>query len=490
MSLIGKNGQEYDITIGLEIHAQIKSDVKLFSRSKSFWDDKPNTNISNLDVGMPGALQVLSVENIKPVIRAGLAINGKINEISHFDRKNYFYPDLPTGYQITQFYKPIVENGSIKIKDENGKEKTIRIERIHIEQDAGKSIHDIDPKVSCIDYNRAGAGLMEIVSYPDMTSSHEAAEYVKKIRSILRAVRASDADMEKGSIRVDVNVSIKKKGDVKLGNRCEIKNLNSIRFLQAAIEFEARRHLDILESGKEVSVQTRLFNPETGETKMMREKEDAAEYKYFPDPDLPPLKISKSDIDEIKANLPELPEQKLSRYLANGIVEKEAIIISDDANLSEYFDKVCKHCDVKLAYTFVIVELLGRLNKSQIAIEDSLVTTDHIIELILAIESGKINGKIGKSVMDFLFESMKEGKIKTPNEIIKERGLEQIDNIDEIVAITKKLMSENQEKVESYRHGNQKLFGFFVGQVMKESGGKANPASVNKILKEMLDGTV
>ncbi len=487
MKLFGKNGQEYDVVIGLEIHAQIQSERKLFSPSKTSWNDDANTNISNLDVGIPGSLQVLSMENIAPVIRAGIGINGTINEVSQFDRKNYFYPDLPTGYQITQFYKPIVTNGFIKILDENGEEKTIRIDRIHIEQDAGKSIHDLSSE-TYLDYNRAGTGLMEIVSHPDLSSGLEAAEYVKKIRSILRAVSASEANMDRGSMRVDVNVSIKKKDEKKLGNRCEIKNLNSIRFLQVAVEFEAKRHLEILESGGTVDQETRLFSPESGETKTMRKKEDSMEYKYFPDPDLPLLKISREYIEKIRENMPELPEQKFARYIANGVVEKEARIISDDLDLSCYFDEVCKKHDVKLVYTFVIVELLGRLNKTQIAIEDSAIKPSHIIELLDLIESGKINGKIAKSVMDFMFENLEKGIVKPPLEIVSEHGLEQMDNTNEIIEIIKKLLSENAEKVESYRNGNQKLFGFFVGLVMKESGGRANPASVNKILKDLLDG--
>ena len=487
MKLFGKNNQEYNVTIGLEVHAQIKTNIKLFSTSTSNWNDRPNTNISNLDVGIPGSIQVLSEENIAPVIRAGLAINGKINEVSYFDRKNYFYPDLPNGYQITQFYKPIVENGYIDIKDENGDEKRIKIERIHIEQDAGKSLHEIDQNKTCLDYNRAGCGLMEIVSHPDMSSPHEAAEYVKKLRAILKAVNASDADMEKGSIRVDVNVSIKKTGDSQLGNRCEIKNLNSIKFLQTAIEFEAKRHLDIIESGGSINQETRLFNPETGETKTMRTKENASDYKYFPDPDLPALKIKAEDIEKIKQSMPELPEAKFARYLGYGIVEKEAKIIADDIDLSLYFDEVVKICDPKQAYTIVIVELLGRLNKSQISINDSKIRPDDIIQLIEMITNGKINGKIAKNVLDIMFENMVNGIIKTPETIVQENNLQQVDNTDDIIKVITQLIEENPDKVESYKHGNQKLFGFFVGQIMKLTEGKANPASVNKILKDELD---
>ena len=487
MKLFGKNNQEYVVTIGLEVHAQIKANVKLFSHSTSNWNDRPNSNISNLDVGIPGSIQVLSEENIAPVIRAGLAINGTINEVSYFDRKNYFYPDLPNGYQITQFYKPIVENGYIDIKDENGSDKRIRIERIHIEQDAGKSIHDIDPEKTCLDYNRAGCGLMEIVSQPDMSSPHEAAEYVKKLRAILKAVNASDADMEKGSIRVDVNVSIRKSGDSKLGNRCEIKNLNSIRFLQTAIEFEAKRHLEILESGGAIEQETRLFNPDKGETRTMRTKENAADYKYFPDPDLPALKIKAEDIEAIKENMPELPEAKFRRYCGYGIVEKEARIIADDIDLSFYFDKVVEACDPKQAYTIVIVELLGRLNKAQISISDSKITPSDIIQLTEMIANGKINGKIAKNVLDIMFENMLNDRIKTPAEVVSENNLEQVDNTEEIIKVINQLINENPDKVESYKHGNQKLFGFFVGQIMKLTDGKANPATVNKVLKDEFD---
>nr|WP_222912651.1 Asp-tRNA(Asn)/Glu-tRNA(Gln) amidotransferase subunit GatB [Candidatus Deianiraea vastatrix] len=485
--MTSKKGNSYELVIGLEIHAQIKDECKVFSKSSTNWDAKPNTNISPMDIALPGALPVLNMNAVSKAIAAGMAINATINEESFFDRKNYFYPDLPSGYQITQFYKPIVENGWVDISLEDASKKRINIERIHIEQDAGKSIHDLVGDKTCLDYNRAGVGLMEIVSKPELSSPFEAGEYVKKLRSLIRAVGASDADMDEGSMRVDANVSVRLVGEKRLGTRCEIKNLNSVRYLQAAIEFEANRHIEIIENGGQIDQETRLFNVEKGETRSMRKKEDANDYKYFPDPDLPPLKLSTDFIDAIRKNLPELPEQKLTRYLEYGIIEKEAIIMSEDIGFSSYFDEVAKKSEPKMAYTWVMIELLGRLNKEQIKIEESKILPSHIIELISLITNGKINGKIAKTVLDEMFVKIMSNEVKTPSEIVKDLGLEQIDNTDEIIAAIKDILKNNPTQLQSFKNGNQKLFGFFVGEVMKVTKGKANPAKVNDLLKIEID---
>jgi len=487
MILTGNDGQKYEIVIGLEIHAQIKDECKIFSKSNTNWNSNSNTNISPMDIALPGALPVINQNAIKQVIKVGIAINATINEVSYFDRKNYFYPDLPSGYQITQFYKPIVENGFIDIENENKSEKRINIERIHIEQDAGKSIHDLIFNKTCLDYNRAGIGLMEIVSKPDMSSPFEASEYVKKIRSILRALSSSDADMDEGSMRVDANVSVKKIGETALGTRCEIKNLNSLKSLQFSIEFEAKRHISIIESGGIVFQETRLFDADKSETRGMRKKEDANDYKYFPDPDLPPLVISSNVIEEIKKNLPELPMQKLERYLSYGIIKKEAIIISESIEYSFYFDEIIKFHDPKLAYTWVMIELLGRLNKDQIQIEKSPIIPSDIIELLDLIKNEKINGKIAKTVLDEMFISAQCGNKKSPLQLVRDLGLEQIDNTTEIIILIKEVLTNNSSQLESYKNGNQKLFGFFVGEVMKLTKGKANPAKVNEILKAEIE---
>lgn len=487
MILKSASGQEYDITIGLEIHAQIKTDKKLFSQSRANWKDEPNANISHFDIALPGTLQVLNTEAVKPVIKAGIAINATINEVSYFDRKHYFYPDLPSGYQITQMYRPIITDGSITIQTEQNKEKTIRINRIHIEQDAGKSIHDAYQDATAIDYNRSGIALMEIVSEPDIKSAFEACEYVKKIQSLMRSVGASDADMEKGSMRIDVNISVKKTNETKLGNRVELKNLNSLRNLTLAVEYEANLHIKMIENNEKIITETKLFNVEKGQTISMRKKEDASDYKYFPDPDLLPLKISKEYIEEVRKNMPQLPHQKYERYIEYGIVAKEAKIISDDVYLSNYFDEVANVHDPKQAYTFVVVELLGRLNNQQIKIDDSKILPSHIISLLDLIKSGKINGKIAKTVMDIMFENSLNNKDISPAEIVKENQLEQNDNSEEIIEAIHSVIKDNPAQLDGFKNGNQKLFGFFVGQVMKITNGKANPSKVNELLKTELE---
>lgn len=487
MIIKSKKGIEYEIVIGLEVHAQIKSELKLFSKSKTNWDSEPNTNISSLDIGLPGALPVLNFECVKQVIKVGVAINGKINQESYFDRKNYFYPDLPTGYQITQFYKPIIENGYLSIELEDGSEKKIGIRQIHIEQDAGKSIHDRYSDKTSLDFNRAGVGLMEIVSNPDFRSPYEVGEYLKNLRAILRATIASDADMEKGSMRCDANVSVRIKGSTELGTRCEIKNLNSIKFLSSAIQYEASRQIEIIENGETISQETRLFDSVKNETKTMRTKEDANDYRYFPDPDLQPLRISNELINEITSSLPELPIEKLKRYTENfGFTKKEIGYIALDPEYSNYFDKLTEKHNPKLCYTWFVVELLGRLNKEQINLSDSKISPQLLIELLDLIQSGKINGKIAKDVLDEMLKEIKLGKIKKPSDIVKNLGLEQIDNDQEILEFIEEVINSNPSQLAEYKSGKDRLFGFFVGEVMKKAKGKANPAKVNELLKSLL----
>lgn len=486
MIIEAKSGNKYEVVIGLEIHAQINSDAKIFSKSPNNWNSDANKNISPMDVALPGALPVINIDAVEQVIATGLAIDAKINRISHFDRKNYFYPDLPSGYQITQFYEPIVEDGKIDIQLESGDNKTINIQRIHIEQDAGKSIHDRYSDKTSLDFNRSGVGLMEIVSHPDMRSPYEASEYVKKIRSILKTVQSSDADMEKGSMRVDANVSVRIAGVSELGTRCEIKNLNSIRSLQVAIEHEAKRHINLIEQGEKISQETRLFDADKIETRSMRKKEDSLDYKYFPDPDLPPLVISEDLIAKISNKLPELPAAKFTRYISIGLSEKEAKLLSENIEYSSYFDEVSAKHDYKTTYTWIMIEMLGRINKLNLQFSDVKISPNDMILLLDLIANGKINGKIAKTVLDEMFVALGNGKSVNPEEIVKNHGFEQIDNTDEITKMAQEVLEKCQQQVQEYKAGNQKLLGFFVGEIMKVAKGKANPASVNKILSDLL----
>jgi aspartyl-tRNA(Asn)/glutamyl-tRNA(Gln) amidotransferase subunit B len=477
----GKKNQ-YEITIGCEIHAQIATNSKLFSRSATKFGSPQNSQTSFIDAAMPGMLPTINKEAVCLAIKTGLGINAKINKRSIFDRKNYFYADLPQGYQISQYLDPIVSGGYVDINLENGDKKTIKIERIHLEQDAGKSIHDQDPKLSFIDLNRSGVPLMEIVSEPDMSSPFEAAEYVKKIRSIVRSLGSSDGDMEKGNLRCDANVSVKIKGDDKLGTRCEIKNLNSTKNIMAAIEFEANRQVEIIENGGEIDQETRLFDVLTGETKTMRSKEDAMDYRYFPDPDLPPLVVSDEMIENIKRQMPELPDAKKERYINDfGVSDYDATILTSDTAISEFFEEVIKENDAKTAITWINVELLGRVNKLNIKFSDLKFGAKSLADLLLLIKNKVISGKIAKDVLDIMIENGDDAK-----KIVEEKGLKQVTDIGEIKQQISKILEKNPDKVEQYKAGKDKLFGFFVGQVMKETKGKANPQIVNQILKELL----
>tara|TARA_A100001015_G_C15016304_1_gene725695 strand:- start:889 stop:2361 length:1473 start_codon:yes stop_codon:yes gene_type:complete len=471
----------WEMVIGLEIHAQISSKSKLFSGASASFGAEANSNVSLVDAAMPGMLPVINEFCIEQAVKTGLALNAKINNVSVFDRKNYFYADLPQGYQISQFTKPIVGEGEIIIDLDNDKQTTIGIERLHLEQDAGKSLHDQHPSKSFIDLNRTGVALMEIVSKPDIRSPQEAGVYVKKIRSILRYVGACDGNMEEGSLRADCNVSVRKSGE-EFGTRCEIKNLNSIRFIIQAIQSEAERQVDILESGGKINQETRLFDTSTGETRSMRSKEDAHDYRYFPDPDLLPLEFSDSWVQEIKKTLPELPDS-LKKRLVNDfeITPYDASILVEEKDYVDFYQKAAKGQDGKLTANWMITELFGALKKENLTLSNSPISPEHLGQLVSLISKGTISGKIAKDV----FAEMMTSK-NSPSDIVKDKGLEQVSDDTEILKLIDKVISENKDKVNDYLGGKDKLFGFFVGQVMKLSQGKANPGIVNNLLKEKL----
>jgi aspartyl-tRNA(Asn)/glutamyl-tRNA(Gln) amidotransferase subunit B len=477
----GKN-HVYELVVGCEIHAQVASKSKLFSRAATQFGNEQNSQVSLVDAAMPGMLPTINVECVRQAVKTGLGINAKVNLKSIFDRKNYFYPDLPQGYQISQFSDPIIGEGEVEIVMEDGTKKIVRIERIHLEQDAGKSIHDQHPTLSLIDLNRSGVALMEIVSKPDIRTPLEAAEYVKTIRGILRALETSDGDMEKGNLRCDANVSVRRVGEEKLGTRCEIKNLNSMRNIARAIEFEAARQVEILENGGIINQETRLFDAITGETRTMRSKEDAMDYRYFPDPDLPPLVLSQEFVDEIKKSLPELPQAKKDRYVKElGIPEYDAGVLTSDLEISAYFEKLIAKHDAKLCTTWLTVELFGRMNKLGINFENLKISAENLSGLLDLIKSGEISGKIAKDVLDLMFESA-----KTAAQIVEEKGLKQVSDLSAIEKIIDEVLANNTNQLAAYKAGQEKLFGFFVGQVMKESKGQANPAVVNDLLNKKL----
>ena len=472
---------DYKVVIGLETHAELNTNTKLFSQSPNKFGSEQNKNVCLFDIATPGKLPVLNRGVLEKAISFGLAVNATINKESRFDRKHYFYPDLPQGYQITQFYHPIVSNGKLDIKLENGETKTIRINRAHIEQDAGKLIHDRDNEHSFIDYNRSGVPLIEIVTEPDFSDPEEIVAYLKSLQAILRAVNASLADLEKGTFRCDANVSVMPVDATEFGTRCEIKNLNSFKFVAQAVEYEARRQVEIIESGEQVIQQTRLFNSKTGKTELMRDKADAVDYRYFPDPDLLPVVLTDEEIETIKKNLPELPEQKAERYAKLGLSQKENDFLVQNASYSAYFDKLIDKHDVKLSLTWMLTELFGRLGKLQQNLEDCSVDADKLIGLMDNLKNGTISGKIAKDVLDIMLETG-----KTADEIINEKGLKQIDNDDEIIKAVDEVIAENAQQVEKFKAGNDRLFGFFVGQTLKKMGGKANPQKVNEIVKKKL----
>ena len=479
--IIKRNNNVYEVVIGLEVHAQVLSKSKLFSDSPTKFGSEPNTQVSLVDAAFPGMLPVINEFCIKQAVKTGIGLKAKINKKSIFDRKNYFYADLPQGYQISQYKNPIVGEGSVILDLPLG-EKTVGIERLHLEQDAGKSIHDIDPQNTLVDLNRSGVALMEIVSKPDLRSLEEVNVYVKKIRSIMRYLGTCDGNMQEGSLRADVNVSVRKKGEKTLGTRCEIKNVNSIKFMQMAIDYEANRQVDVIEEGGIVDQETRLFDTKKNETRSMRSKEDAHDYRYFPDPDLLPLEISDEFIDELKKNIPELPDEKKKRFIEKfKLSPYEANILVSDIETSKYFEEVIKKSDVKLSTNWITGELFALLNEKSLEISQSPISSKNLSKLIDLIKNGTISGKIAKSV----FELMAEGD-KDPEKIVKEKDLKQESNPKELEKLIDKVISENPDKVKEYKSGKDKLFGFFVGQVMKISSGKANPQLVNEILKKKL----
>tara|TARA_Y100000590_G_scaffold446741_1_gene580878 strand:+ start:858 stop:2330 length:1473 start_codon:yes stop_codon:yes gene_type:complete len=476
----GEKGK-WEVIIGLEVHAQVLSKSKLFSSSPTKFGAEPNTQVSLIDSAFPGMLPVINQFCIEQSIKTGLGLNAKINLNSVFDRKNYFYADLPQGYQISQYKNPIVGEGEVILDMPYGSKK-IGIERLHLEQDAGKSIHDMDPENSFVDLNRSGVALMEIVSKPDLRSPEEVNSYIKKLRSIMRYLGTCDGNMQEGSLRADVNVSVRKIGDKKFGTRCEIKNVNSIKFMQMAIEYEAKRQVELLESGKIIDQETRLFDTKKNSTRSMRSKEDAHDYRYFPDPDLLPLQLDKSLVEKLKKELPELPDQKKERFIKNHKLSSyEANILVSEKEISDYFEEVIKECDKKLATNWITGELFAVLNKKGLSIIQSPVSAKNLSSLIKMISSGKISGKIAKDV----FEKMQLDD-SDPVKIVEKEGLIQQSDPKELEKIITNVLSKNQDKVTQYKSGKEKLFGYFVGEVMKVSKGKANPQLVNQILKNKL----
>jgi aspartyl-tRNA(Asn)/glutamyl-tRNA(Gln) amidotransferase subunit B len=479
--LILKNNNTYEVIIGLEVHAQVTSNSKLFSSSSTKFGAEPNTQVSLVDAAFPGMLPVINEFCVKQAIKTGIGLKAHINKRSVFDRKNYFYADLPQGYQISQFKYPIVGEGTVTLDMPNG-QKEVGIERLHLEQDAGKSIHDMDPQNTLIDLNRSGVALMEIVSKPDLRSPDEVNIYIKKLRSIMRYLGTCDGNMQEGSLRADVNVSVRIKGSDKLGTRCEIKNVNSIKFMQMAINYEANRQVDLIEDGKTIDQETRLFDTKKNETRSMRSKEDAHDYRYFPDPDLLPLEVTDDFIKKIKSDIPELPDEKKKRFIEKfKLSSYEATILVSDIETSKYFEDVIKDSDVKLATNWITGELFAVLNNQNLEISQSPVSSKNLSRLINLIKDGTISGKIAKTV----FEIMIDGD-KDPQKIVEEKALKQESDPKTLEALIKKVISDNPEKVKEYKSGKEKLFGFFVGQIMKASDGKANPQLLNDILKKKL----
>ena len=475
---------EWEVVIGLEVHAQVTSQSKLFSGAATAFGAEPNSQVSLVDAAMPGMLPVPNAECIRQAVRTGMAINAQINKWSRFDRKNYFYADLPQGYQISQLYHPLVGEGSIEIEPEGAEPKVIGVERIHVEQDAGKLMHDQHPTRSYVDLNRSGVALMEIVSRPDMRSPAEAGAYVKKLRSILRYVGSCDGNMEQGSMRADVNVSVRKPGDP-FGTRTETKNVNSIRFVMAAIEFEARRQVDLIEDGGRVVQETRLFDPDKGVTRSMRSKEDAHDYRYFPDPDLLPLELDDAFLEAARASLPELPDAKRKRYEGElGLTAYNADVLTADVETARWFEAMlAEGAAPKPASNWLTSELFGALNRLGKDIGESPVSPKQAAQLIGLVADGTLSGSLAKQVFEVMLETGGD-----PATIVEERGLKQTSDTGAIEAEIAKVMAANPDKVAEYRGGKDKLFGFFVGQTMRAMAGKANPGVVNDLLKKALDG--
>ena len=471
---------DWEIIIGLEVHAQVTSKSKLFSGASADFGGEPNDHVSLVDAAMPGMLPVINEYCVEQAVRTGLGLKAKINNYSIFDRKNYFYPDLPQGYQISQYKQPVVGEGVVTIDLDDGKTVDVGIERLHLEQDAGKSIHDQHPNMSFVDLNRSGCALMEIVSKPDMRSSDEARAYVTKLRQIMRYLGTCDGNMEQGSLRADVNVSVRKPGD-KFGTRCEIKNVNSVRFMGQAIEFEARRQIGILEDGGKIDQETRLYDPKKGETRSMRSKEEAHDYRYFPDPDLLPLELTDDWVATIKSSLPELPDEKRTRFMsAYGLSAYDASVLVAERASSDFFEATAKGRDGKITANWVINELFGRLNKEGKTIETTPVSANQLGEIVDLITSGTISGKIAKDVFEIIWT---EGG--SPSEIVESRGLKQVTDTGAIEKAVNEIIAQNPDKIAAVL-AKPSMLGWFVGQVMKSTGGKANPQAVNDLLRQKL----
>ena len=483
MSLLEGRTGDWEIVIGLEIHAQVTSKSKLFSGASTEFGAEPNTQVSLVDAAMPGMLPVINERAVEQAVRTGLGLNAQINLVSVFDRKNYFYPDLPQGYQISQFLDPVVGKGEIEIDLADGTSRTIGITRLHLEQDAGKSIHDQDPRKTLIDLNRSGVALMEIVSEPDMRSAEEAGAYVTKMRSILRYLGTCDGNMQEGSMRADVNVSVRRPGE-DLGTRCEIKNVNSIRFIRDAIEHEARRQIEIIEDGGTIDQETRLFDPDRGETRSMRSKEESHDYRYFPDPDLLPLELEQSWVDAIRETLPELPDQKKHRFIEDyGLSADDAAQLIAERETAAFYEAVAEGRDPKVAANWVTGELFGALNRAEKEISESPVSAGQLGQLVDLIGDGTVSNRLAKDVFEIMFDTGDD-----PEKIVEDRGMKQVTDTGAIEAAVDAAIAAGAAQVEQYKGGNQKVIGWFVGQVMQATQGKANPQAVNEILRKKLDG--
>ena len=479
-NLIKGSVGDWELVIGIEVHAQIISNSKLFSGSSTSFGSDHNTQVSFVDAGMPGMLPVINSVCVEQAIKTGLGLNAKINNFSIFDRKNYFYPDLPQGYQISQFEQPIVGNGMITIDLDNGESKNVGIERLHLEQDAGKSLHDQHPSYSFVDLNRSGVALMEIVSMPDMRSPEEAQAYVKKLRNIMKYLQTCDGNMEEGSLRADINVSVRKPGD-ELGTRCEIKNVNSIKFIGQAIVYEAKRQIDLIEKGNLVEQQTRLFDPKKGQTRSMRSKEESHDYRYFPDPDLLPLTFTDKFVDEIKKTLPELPDIRKKRFIDEyGLSSYDSNILVSEKETADYFEEAAKNSNPKLVCNWVIGELFSVLNKMNKTLQNCPIRAGDLGELINLIDDETITGRIAKDVFEIMIETG-----NNPKTIVDENNMKQVNDLSEIESIIDKIIENNPDQVEALEE-KPNLIGWFVGQTMKETQGKANPKTVNKILNKKL----
>ena len=485
--ITGRSG-DWEIAVGLEVHAQVISEAKLFSSAPTAFGAEPNTQVSLVDAAMPGMLPVINHHCVTQAVRTGLALEAEINLTSVFDRKNYFYPDLPPGYQISQYSRPIVGEGRVVLDMEDGAQRAIGITRLHLEMDAGKSIHDRRADATCVDLNRAGVALMEIVSEPDIRSPDEAGLYLRKLRSILRYIGTCDGNMEQGSLRADVNVSVRRPGEA-LGTRCEVKNLNSVRFVMRAIEIEAQRQVAVLEGGGVIELETRLFDPERGETRSMRSKEEAHDYRYFPDPDLLPLTLDPAWVDEQRASLPELPDARKARFVADyGLSAYDAGRLVSERRIADRFEEAAVGRDPKHVTNLFLGTLFGALNRTGLEIEQSFVEAPAIGALAAHVTAGTISSNTANSIVQTAFSE--EIRLSDENEVltfIDERGLRQVSDTGAIETLVDQVITENPDKVVDYRGGKTKLMGWFVGQVMKASGGKANPKAVNEALRAKLD---